>query len=424
MRPNKAPASGMLFLCLNMCWHSAMGQQVIRGPYLQTATPTSIAIRWRTDVPAGSTVRYGTAENDLDQAVTSAAAKTEHEIVVGGLSPDTRYFYSIGTDSLTLKSGAGYVFETPPLAGTDKATRIWITGDAGTADGNAAAVRDHYKAWTGNRQTDLWLTLGDIAYDHGTDDEFQAAFFEMYPEILKATPVWPTFGNHDGRSASSSTQSGVYYDIFILPKTGEAGGVASATEAYYSFDHGNIHFISLDSFDSDRSSGGAMIGWLISDLTANDKQWTIAYWHHPPYSDGSHDSDNENILVQMRENAVSVLEAYGVDLVLSGHSHSYERSFLLNGHYGKSNTLQPGMILDSGSGREDDTGAYVKPGVAGTPNEGAVYAVAGASGKLTSAPLNHPAMFISLLDLGSLGSRRGRQPARSPLSRRKRRYPR
>jgi hypothetical protein len=60
------------------------------------------------------------------------------------------------------------------------------------------------------------------------------------------------------------------------------------------------------------------------------------------------------------------------------------------------------MILNSGGGREDEGGAYIKPGVAGTPREGAVYAVAGSSGKITNAPLNHPAMYISLLEFGSM----------------------
>ena len=51
-------------------------------------------------------------------------------------------------------------------------------------------------------------------------------------------------------SADSATQTGTYYDIFTLPKFGEAGGVASGTEAYYSFDFGNIHFIVLDSMET------------------------------------------------------------------------------------------------------------------------------------------------------------------------------
>ncbi len=378
-------------------------QTIVRGPYLQLAIPGSTIVKWRTDQPTDSMVRYGLTPNNLIQNDSSGEQTTEHEITVGPLQADTRYYYSVGTSSIELAGGdASHTFITPPADGVDKATRIWVTGDAGTADVNARVVRDAYKNFTGVRPTNIWLTLGDIAYNHGTDAQFQAAFFDIYPELLRQTPVWPTFGNHDGVSADSDTQMGPYYEIFSLPTGTEAGGVASLTEAYYAFDYGIIHFISLDSFDSVRTPGGLMIPWLTSDLMANDKEWTIAFWHHPPYSKGSHDSDDESELIQMRENAVSVLESYGVDLVLTGHSHSYERTYLLDGHYGLSTTLVSSMILNSGGGREDESGAYIKPGVAGTPREGAVYAVAGSSGKITGAPLNHPAMYISLLELGSM----------------------
>jgi hypothetical protein len=102
--------------------------------------------------------------------------------------------------------------------------------------------------------------------------------------------------------------------------------------------------------------------------------------------------------MEMRANALPILEAYGVDLVLTGHSHSYERSFLLGGHYGLSNTLTDGMIKDGGSGRPAETGAYAKA----TNPYRAVYAVAGSSGKISGGALNHPAMFISLNELGSM----------------------
>jgi len=61
---------------------------------------------------------------------------------------------------------------------------------------------------------------------------------------------------------NSVTQSGVYYDIFTLPTRGQAGGVASGTEAYYSFEDANIHFVCLDSEDSPRATDGAMAQWL------------------------------------------------------------------------------------------------------------------------------------------------------------------
>jgi hypothetical protein len=73
--------------------------------------------------------------------------------------------------------------------------------------------------------------------------------------------VWPTLGNHEGASTTSGqpgASSGPYYSAFVLPTGAQAGGVASGTEAYYSFDYGNVHFISLNSYQVSRSAGGAM----------------------------------------------------------------------------------------------------------------------------------------------------------------------
>jgi len=98
-----------------------------------------------------------------------------------------------------------------------------------------------------------------------------------------------------------------------------------------------------------------------------------------------------------------VLEAYGVDLVLSGHSHNYERSYLLNGHYGYSPTLANSMIKDAGNGRTNGTGAYLKTSTGPASNAGAVYVVAGSSGWATQLqPRNHPAMYVTLLRMGSM----------------------
>ena len=75
------------------------------------------------------------------------------------------------------------------------------------------------------------------------------------------------------------------------------------------------------------------------------KDWTIVFWHHPPYTKGSHNSDSEIELIDMRLNFVPILEAYGVDLVLCGHSHSYERSKFIDGHYGNSRTFSDGTMV-------------------------------------------------------------------------------
>lgn len=381
----------------------AFAQTLNRGPYLQQGTDRSVVIRWRTDAAAVGRVRYGASPGILDSFVDAPAAATDHEVRLDGLSAGTTYYYAVGTTAGAVLAGGDpqHFFVTSPPPGAVKPTRMWVLGDAGTKGSSQRAVRDAYTAFTGTRHTDLWLMLGDNAYSSGTDAEYQLAVFAMYPEMLRKSVLWPALGNHDAVSADSASQSGVYYDLFTLPRNGEAGGAASGTEAYYSFDYGNVHFICLDSQESSRSPAGPMATWLRADLASTEADWIVAFWHHPPYSKGSHNSDRESNLVEMRTNFLPILEEGGVDLVLSGHSHSYERSFLLDGHYGTSETLSPAMIKDGGSGREDGTGAYRKS--AGTaPREGAVYVVAGSSGQAGGGSLNHPAMFVSLDHLGSL----------------------
>ena len=376
---------------------------VTRGPYLQIGTPSSMIVKWRTSSATDSRVRYGLDPQSLNSFQDNNTVTTEHEVQLTGLISNTQYYYSIGSTTTVLAGGnASHFFYTSPPAGMAQPTRIWVLGDSGTADANAGAVRDAYVNRTGSQYTDLWLMLGDNAYSNGTDSEYQAAVFNMYPDMLRISPLWPTLGNHDGASADSATQTGPYYNIFKLPSQGEAGGLASGTEAYYSFDFGNIHFICLESHETNRAVNGTMMTWLQSDVNSTSKDWIIAFWHHPPYSKGSHNSDTESQLIEMRQNALPILEQAGVDLVLTGHSHSYERSFLIDGHYGSSTTFSSSMKKDGGSGRVDGTGAYEKPTDGLGPHEGAVYVVAGSSGQASGGLLNHPAMYISLNSLGSM----------------------
>jgi tetratricopeptide (TPR) repeat protein len=370
--------------------------RLLRGPYLQQPTPDSIVIRWRTDLPTDSVVGYGEAPLLGGRNVKVRTRTLDHEVKITNLVPGTRYVYAIGSTSQVLAFDSSTTFRTPPPVGTSSSTRIWVLGDSGTANPDAEAVRDAFVSYTEGRTPDVWLMLGDNAYDSGLDSEYQRAVFDLYAAMLPRVALWSTLGNHDGYSADSGTQSGPYYEIFTLPRGGEAGGVASATEAYYSFDHANIHFVCLDSYGSDRSAGSPMLDWLERDLAANRQPWVIAFWHHPPYSKGSHDSDWEAELYEMRENALPILEAFGVDLVLSGHSHSYERSYLIDGHYGVSSTFGPSNLIDGGAG------SYTKPDVAGAAHAGAVYAVAGSSGQISGGSLDHPAMHVSLNRLGSM----------------------
>ncbi len=373
---------------------------ITRGPYLQQGGTSNIVIRWRTNLPTDSRVRFAPNgdPNSLYLIADDSLASTEHEVRLAHLTPDTLYYYSVGTSGRVLASGDSYLFRTAPVAA--KPTRIWVIGDSGTAGSAARSVYDAYRNFNTETYADVWLMLGDNAYPVGTDDQYQGAVFDMYPELLRKTVLWSTIGNHE--TYSGTFEDFAFLHIFNQPTAGECGGVPSGTEKYFSFDYGSIHFVCLDAMTSDRSSNAPMCSWLRADLAANTNDWLIAFWHHPPYTKGSHDSDWEFELIEMRENAVPILESYGVDLVLCGHSHCYERSFLVDGHYGPSGTFEESMKKDAGSGRADDTGPYTKAVYGPAANQGAVYIVAGSSGQVSGGSLDHPVMFFDQLTLGSL----------------------
>ena len=380
---------------------------VIRGPYLQSANDTSVIVRWRTNIPAQSHLDYGLTVATLPFTISDTVLKTEHIILVHPLTAATKYHYQIrnNTDTLVLPSTDLY-FKSYPASGSDVPLTAWILGDCGTANNDARNVRNAYYAYIGNQHTDMMLFLGDNAYTDGTDAEYQYALFQnMYEDKLKNTIAWSCLGNHDGHSANSNTQTGPYYDIFSFPKDGQCGGEPSGTEAYYSFDYGNIHFVVLDSYETDRSVNGPMYMWCEDDLAGTTAEWIIALWHHPAYSKGSHNSDTETPLKQMRENFLPLFEANGVDLVLSGHSHSYERTFLLNGHYGLSSSFNSIThtvgVLGSGSGQLSNNEPYYKAPVGPEAGDGAVYITTGSAGKISAGALDHPAMYYDAVALGS-----------------------
>lgn len=379
---------------------------VIRGPYLQTGTPTSVIVHWRTDLSTETILKYGLSPSNLSQIINLGCCTTEHEVQISGLLPSTTYYYELQNANGAYPNQTNQYFTTSPVTGTRQPVRAWFLGDCGTANNDQRDVRDAYYNYAQNKHTDMVVFLGDNAYNTGTDAEYQNALFEnMYEDILKQTVSWSTLGNHDGTSADAATQTGPYFDIFNFPTNGEAGGVASGTEAYYSFNYANIHFIVLESNETDRSVGGTMYNWCETDLQNTTADWIVAIWHHPPYTQGSHNSDIELQLFQMRQNFLPLLEDYGVDLVMCGHSHSYERSYFLNGHYGLSLTFNSNNHTVGpygyGDGREDGQGAYVKETTGSTAGKGAVYITAGSSGKTSGGLLSHPAMYTSLNKLGS-----------------------
>jgi phosphodiesterase/alkaline phosphatase D-like protein len=110
---------------------------------LQNGTPNSLIVRWRTNAPTNSRVSFGTNPAALTTNADDAALTTEHQIQLSGLTPNTQYYYSVGSSTATLASGSDYSFFTAPPVGTVQPTRVWVLGDSGTKD----AVRSVCSQW-------------------------------------------------------------------------------------------------------------------------------------------------------------------------------------------------------------------------------------------------------------------------------------
>ncbi|MBI5388169.1 MAG: metallophosphoesterase family protein [Verrucomicrobia bacterium] len=404
--PTLVPKLRTLFLAgtIASLVFNSFATEVTRGPYLQMLSSNRVVLCWRTDTATDSRVRLGTQPGVFTAVTLDDVPKTDHELPLTNLQPGTRYFYAVGSSGGDLVSGADCHFTTAPVFPAP--VRIWVMGDTRATivrdDGDSRQdVREAFLRFAQSRPADLCLNTGDLA-DNGFDHELQQAFFDVYAGPLRTTPVFPCYGNHD-----LGTEGGQpYLNAFSLPMNGEMGGVPSGSERYYSFNRPGVHLVVLDCYGTngiftaelDPAYRDRQLAWLRADLETNTQPWLVAMFHSPPYSWGSHNSDWEWDMITTRTYFVPLLEEFGVDLVLNGHSHNYERSCLLRGHFGHSSTLTAAMKLDSGDGRPGSGGAYYKP----APQSGTVYAVMGCSGFLGPGVYGHPAMVYTANALGSL----------------------
>jgi hypothetical protein len=404
---------------------SLFAQNVVRGPYLQNPTPSSIVVRWRTDVPTDSKVQFGSTLAGISNTVLDTTTTTEHRVVVSGLQPKSSYFYRIGnSSSMFTAPDANVYFTTFPLQNVSIPTRIWAIGDFGKANLGQRRVRDAFVNYDWEHKTDVWLWLGDNAYQDGTDAEYSAKVFDTvfaYGNLFKRMTFHPAPGNHDYNSFSPVfgtvdplVQTGTYLDVIDVPKQGENGGVPSGTKQYYSFNYGEVHFVSintelasLSNKDHDWLGIGAnadsnfarspMRAWLEQDLQQNTRRFTIVYFHQVPHTAGSHVSSSP-IEIQgaaIRKKWCPLFEKYGVDIVLGGHSHVYERSYFMNGFFGDWNTLDSSMILDSTIGSLASGKPYRKSFHGPMAGKGTVYVVCGNAGSSeTNPPFTCPIMLV------------------------------
>lgn len=382
---------------------------ISRGPFLQMATQTSIKILWRTNIPTDSRVAFGTASSLLSQQQVDAKLVTEHEVTVTGLKPDTQYYYSIGSTTQTERYGVDYYFRTlPPKGSADRKYTFWMVGDAGDSSDNQRNVRNEYFKYMKNKAADAMVLLGDNAYDISNETNYQNKFFSAYQNFtLKNTLLIPALGNHEYLDPNWNAEccSVPYFQIFTNPKNAESGGVASGNEGYYAYDYGNVHFVILDSYGVYGgkklydTTNNMQVEWLKKDIAANQLPWTVLVMHHPPHTKRSHDSDIDADLILLRQNLNPIIERLKIDLVVSGHSHLYERYHKMLGHYGHSSTFSIAKHVPVNTTALYNGSANSCPY---TSTEGTMYIVAGSAGRNNGFAdrVPHPAAISSIAGTG------------------------
>ncbi len=342
--------------------------QVVRQPYLQVLTPTSILVRWNTEGIDTGRVHYGLNLETLDYTTVESEARTFHQVKISGLTPGTKYFYSIDT----LDASEKQYFVTSPVPGNKGKARIWVISDFGqTSISDNGARRLTVNRWKifneGNHHADFVLSLGDQT-ENDTQEELQLTYFDLLDSVLLNSPLFTVQGNHDNYDGFVN-----YRATFSLTAEGESGGYPSQNQDYYSFDFGNIHVIGLSTEIDDID--GPQLTWLHNDLQAIDHDqtdWLIACLHRPFHSGGYHPTDLSETAQKQRDYWLTELEDHGVDLILQGHNAIYERSFLIDDLIGKTTELTEANIIDGGNGREDSDGAYHKgPGL--SPHHGTIF---------------------------------------------------
>jgi predicted phosphodiesterase len=376
--------------------------QVTRQPYLQLVTPTSIIVRWDTQTSEVGIVYYGSSATTLTSNQTESNAKTKHEIAITGLLPKQKYYYSIAGSS---GGASDQYFVTAPPAGSAQSTRIWVVSDFGQSNSTSDNARrletvGFWKAFNNDDvHADVLLSLGDQT-EQDTEAQLQANYFNQLQDVLKSTPLFTVAGNHEDTDGEVN-----YKADFTLPANGEAGGYPSGTEDYYSFNYGNIHIVAL-TVENSVSIAGAQKTWLQNDLANNKSDWLIAFMHRPMHSAGYHPTDGDATALAQKANWLPLLEAAGVDLILSGHNHVYERSYLLDNLTGNSTSITNANKIDTALGRIGVDHAYQKE--PGRPHQGEIFISCQGGGtandpKYLTAPFSFtPVVFKQSNNEGSL----------------------
>lgn len=301
-----------------------------RGPFIQNSTPTSVQIIWRTTTNASSFVRYGPSPA-VSTVVTNEELVRTHVITLTNLTPDTKYFYQAGSatdaDPAPILSSVEW-FRTLKTSGPITFGALGDTGDASANQRQVASVLRSFNP-------DLVIHQGDIIYSGFTDASVDTRVFNIYTQ-MKNTPFFFSAGNHDLNCCGGPPDNTLtnFQNAFYLPTNSVDG-----TELFYSFDHGDAHFVALFNpwFTSYVfTNGTAQYHWLTNDLAQSTKKWKFLYFHNPIAHSGAHagaDRDGDGVLdqTQLMHLLQPIAEQYGVQLILGGHDHNFEKFAPTNG---------------------------------------------------------------------------------------------
>jgi len=329
---------------------------------------------------------------------------------INNLVPNTVYEYSINYNGSGQQSIIGW-FKTPPLVGSKDKVNFWVVGDGGEDfQDRIEEMRDAHFSFTGENldestccntdfnTTDLFINLGDNAYNHGRDQELEDAVFSPFKKILKNIPLYSTIGNHESDYNNTYGGEDLHKQLFCVP---ENIPISKYNKSYYSFDYADVHFVCLytqfytteyNYSENPKTSYDQMFDWLRTDLTnAKQSKWTVVYFHKPIYGAGGRQgrSSTEDSLgndsQDMRIRMDQIIRDFDIDLVLTGHSHHYERSYLLkvdgpiSDSYGSFDIMDYGCV---GNVNCESTSNYddILEKIEG-PNSGTVFLTCGISSK-------------------------------------------
>jgi len=301
-----------------------------RAPYIQNPTQTSVDIAWRTLDEYAGEIRFDTEKGRQSRIVKEEGATQKHIVRLDSLEPSTRYFYSVYDGDVLVRDEENF---RTARRDDETAFAFLVLGDSGVDTPTQWQVGEQMQNSINEKEVDFVVHVGDV--HQGRGDYYDNVYFKPYASFLKNINVFTSLGNHD----VITDNGGVYLDDFYLPHNNP-----DSTERYYSFRWANAFFICLDT-NSDYSPGSPQYEFLIGELTSEKRSsalWTFVYAHHPPYTEfwtGYYGDEN------VQNHLVPVFEQFNVDMVMNGHTHSYERGEKEHVHY---------LVTGGGGGGLDD----------------------------------------------------------------------